>query len=59
MIKREDYTFEELLNPESDSKSKDKEDEQLTMNVSSEDDDEGTLVKEYPPIHYRRLKEYE
>lgn len=59
MIKREDYTFEELLNPESDRKSNDKEDEQLTMNVSSEDDDEGTLVKEYPPIHYRRLKEYE
>ena len=21
-------------------------------------DDEGTLIKIYPPIHYRRLKEY-
>lgn len=34
MMKREDYTFAQLL------------------------EGEGTLVKAYPPIHYRRLKEY-
>ncbi len=34
MMKREDYTFAQLL------------------------EGEGTLIKAYPPIHYRRLKEY-
>lgn len=51
MIKREDYIFEELL-----CNTK-KENEQLTLGVDSEDD-EGTLIQVYPPIHYRRLYEY-
>ena len=52
MIKREDYVFEDLLN-----RDREKE-EQLSLDMESTDSDEGTLVKVYPPIHYRRLKEY-
>ena len=58
MMKREDYMFEQLLTrdePKEDTYS------QMTLDVSSheEDDDEGTLIKVYPPIQYWRLKEYE
>ena len=55
MIKREDYTFEELLRQ--NDRSTQKQFEQMTLDVSS--DEEGTLIKVFPPIHYRRLKEYE
>ncbi len=54
MIKREDYVFEDLLNKENDENK----DGQLSLDVASNAGDEGTLVKVYPPIHYRRLKEY-
>lgn len=56
MIKREDYVFEDLL-----QKNKTQEDNaQLSFDISQDDShEEGTLVKIYPPIHYRRLKEYE
>ena len=60
MMKREDYTFEELLH-QNDTPHAQKEPEQITLNLVSTDnqqDDEGTLIKVYPPIHYRRLKEY-
>lgn len=58
MMKREDYMFEQLLTrdePKEDTYS------QMMLDVSSheEDDDEGTLIKVYPPIQYWRLKEYE
>ena len=46
LIKREEYTFEELLNRQKDTNEQ--------LRIKSEDD-EGTLVKIYPPIHYRRL----
>jgi len=50
MIKREDYIFEDLL-------KKDRGDgDQLSFSDNTEDD--GTLINVYPPIHYRRLKEY-
>ena len=58
MMKREDYTFEQLL-----TRNEINEDSysQMTLDVSTngEDDDEGTLIKVYPPIQYWRLKEYE
>lgn len=54
MIKREDYTFEKLLNRESIQK----DGRQLELPIDDEDE-EGVLIREYPPIHYRRLKEYE
>ena len=57
-MKREDYTFEQLL-----TRNEINEDSysQMTLDVSTngEDDDEGTLIKVYPPIQYWRLKEYE
>ena len=53
MIKREDYAFEELLTIDQAKIG----DEQLSLDYGS-NDDEGTLIKVYPPIHYRRLKEY-
>ncbi len=59
MMKREDYTFEELL-----TKDEPKEDQsysQMTLDIipKEEPDDEGTLIKVYPPIQYWRLIEYE
>ncbi|MCR5811574.1 MAG: hypothetical protein K6G34_09395 [Lachnospiraceae bacterium] len=60
MIKREDYTFEELLH-QNDASSKTREPEQMTLDQITDKEqpvDEGTLIKIYPPIHYRRLKEY-
>lgn len=56
MMKREDYIFEEILN---DEKSKERN-QQLNLDLTHDksDDDESTLVRVYPPIHYRRLKEY-
>ena len=60
MMKREDYTFEELLQQNDDSAKKE-ELEQISLEFTENNDrsdDEGTLIKVYPPIHYRRLKEY-
>lgn len=60
MMKREDYTFEELLHQD-DALANKKEPEQLVLDLVSDDkqpNDEGTLIKIHPPIHYRRLKEY-
>lgn len=60
MMKREDYTFEELLY-QNDVSTEKKETEQLSLDLSIGDKQqttEGTLIKIYPPIHYRRLKEY-
>ena len=58
MMKREDYIFEDLLHR--DEMKKKPEYDQLTLDFSeqSNDNDEGTLIKVYPPIHYRRIKEY-
>ena len=60
MMKREDYTFEELLRQ--DELSPDKE-EPMQMSFAldygeAQSGEEGTLAKIYPPIHYRRLREY-
>lgn len=60
MMKREDYTFEELLHQD-EEKPEPKEAEQMSLDLTDtgeKDNDEGTLIKIYPPIHYRRLKEY-
>lgn len=60
MMKREDYTFEELLHQD-DTQTEKRESEQMVLDLVSDDkqpNDEGTLIKIYPPIHYRRLKEY-
>ena len=54
MIKREDYIFEDLLTQD-DKNKKDKGQMSLDLEPS---DDEGILIHDYPPIHYRRLKEY-
>ena len=57
MMKREDYTFEQLL---ARSENKEFSYNQISFeDASDEKDDEGTLIKVYPPIHYWRLKEYE
>lgn len=53
MIKREDYVFEQMVNPDEEPK----ENEQLDL--LADNDNEGTLVQIYPPIHYRRLYEYD
>ena len=60
MMKREDYTFEELLHQDEEQAGKNKP-EQMVLDLDPDDkqsNDEGTLIKVYPPIHYRRLKEY-
>lgn len=60
MMKREEYSFEELLHQNDYPKEK-KEPVQMALDLSPCDElpsDEGTLIKIYPPIHYRRLKEY-
>lgn len=55
MMKREDYTFEQLLNQETDERK-----EEITLDFSqSGEQEEGKLIKVYPPIPYWRLKEYE
>ena len=59
MMKREDYTFEQLLTNE-EAKSKPKNDQlEIDIPASEQDSEEGELIKEYPPIQYWRLKEYE
>ena len=61
MMKREDYTFEDLLEQgEKSSKSGKEEPEQLSLDLAPDNtyDGEGTLIQVYPPIHYRRLKDY-
>lgn len=61
MIKREDYTFEELLNKDEAQGNEEERNGQLFFDIERDDKDdgEGTLIQIYPPIHYRRLKEYE
>lgn len=61
MMKREDYTFEELMTGNDNTVKVDSENGQLSFDFSDNgqgDEGEGTLIKVYPPIHYRRLKEY-
>ncbi len=58
MIKREDYTFEELLSREDEPKKPANQQMELDLKGDQEEDGEGSLVQEFPPIHYRRLKEY-
>ncbi len=59
MMKREDYTFEQLLTNE-EAKSKPKNDQiEIDIPANEQDSEEGELIKEYPPIQYWRLKEYE
>lgn len=53
MMKREDYTFEQLLTKDTSGY------EQMTLDATLSAEDEGTLIKVYPPIQYWRLKEYE
>ena len=57
MMKREDYTFEQLLTSDEE---KPKE-AQMSLDFTAEDqsNDEGELIKVYPPIQYWRLNEYE
>ena len=60
MMKREDYTFEELLH-QNDELTDKVENKQMSLDLRFDDnqtDDEGTLIKEYEPVHYRRLKQY-
>lgn len=58
MMKREDYSFEDLLGKENAPAKNEPEQMSLELNIDSEENDEGTLIKVYPPIHYRRLSEY-
>lgn len=59
MMKREDYSFEELLAREETSLAQNNQQIELNLDQTvSSDNDEGTLIKEYAPIHYRRLKQY-
>lgn len=60
MMKREDYTFEELLKQGGEDGQKGEGPEQMSLKSSREaaDDGEGTLIRVYPPLHYRRLKDY-
>lgn len=58
MMKREDYTFEELVNGNDDQKKNEPEQLSLDMTTGDADEGEGSLVQEFPPIHYRRLKDY-
>jgi hypothetical protein len=60
MMKREDYTFEELLQ-QNDEPTGTIEAKQMSLDLTTgekQTDDEGTLIKEYKPVHYRRLKQY-
>lgn len=61
MMKREDYTFEQLLTADEEAQEAEAEDEQLSFDVAdtaADDSGEGTLIRVYPPIQYWRLKEY-
>lgn len=61
MMKREDYTFEDLLEQGGKgTRQTEEEPIQMSLDISPEttDDGEGTLIQVYPPIHYRRLKDY-
>ena len=58
MMKREDYTFEELINGSNSQEIPGNEQIQLDISGGSTDEGEGSLVQEFPPIHYRRLKDY-
>jgi hypothetical protein len=61
MMKREDYTFEQLLT-QNEPQDKKGEEAQLSLDAldgaGDNDDGEGTLIRVYPPIQYWRLKEY-
>ncbi len=59
MIKRSEFTFAELLEKNEPPKPKKMQEDDLFASVEAESDGEGTLVKEYPPIHYKRLMEQE
>ena len=54
MMKREDYSFEEMLHQD---EKRDEKSEQIGMNFQPQQNDEGTLIKIYPPIQYWRLSE--
>ena len=57
MMKREDYTFEQLLTR---GEEKPKETQiSLSSAAEGQNDGEGELIKVYPPIQYWRLNEYE
>jgi hypothetical protein len=61
MMKREDYTFEQLLTREQEQLPQPAK-KQLDLGFeapSPKKEDEGQLIKVYPPIQYWRLKEYE
>lgn len=59
LMKREDYIFEDLLVRKQASSEK-SENAQLQLDISNnKDNEEGTLIKIYQPVNYRRLKEYE
>lgn len=56
LLKREDYTFESLLTKTSSNNTE----SNLFKNSNKvSNDGEGTLIKVYPPIHYKRIIEYE
>lgn len=57
MVKREDYTFEELLADEAEPQSG--WEETMFDFTPKKEQEEGKLIKVYPPIPYWRLKEYE
>lgn len=59
MMKREDYTFEQLLEENDPTQAMSEDDSQMRLELSENNDGEGTLLRIYPPIHYRRLKDYE
>lgn len=59
MMKREDYTFEQLLEENDPAQAMSEDDSQMRLELSENNDGEGTLLRIYPPIHYRRLKDYE
>lgn len=58
MMKREDYTFEQLLTRD-EQKENIYSQMMLEVSANEENDDEGTLIKVYPPIQYWRINEYE
>ena len=58
MIKREDYTFEQLLTG-NDSGEETVKENTILGDTACEEDDGGTLIKVYPPVQYWRLKENE
>lgn len=59
-MKREDYTFEEVIR-QNDPSQMEMKDVQVSFIEGVDEDpknDEGTLIKVYEPLDFRRLKEY-